>query len=156
MGRAGRDWTSALCMEVWAIPCPGSWQELHGSELTAAISQWCLGGAEVAAWQDGTSLGLHCWGPEQWQRPEGGVGRPCVSVTQATSPEQMGAVAWRNCICDTNGKLPGSVFITRRLPPAAEVECLSAHACIQSRSPGKSPRDSLYQTQDGNGTDREL
>ena len=34
---------SALRMEVWAIHCPGSWQELHGSELTVAISQWRLG-----------------------------------------------------------------------------------------------------------------
>ena len=33
MGRAERDWMSALRMEVWAIHCPGSWQELHGSEL---------------------------------------------------------------------------------------------------------------------------
>lgn len=48
----------------------------------------------------------------------GGVGRPCVSVTQATSPEQMGAVAWRDCICDTNGKLPGSVFITEEGSPS--------------------------------------
>lgn len=47
MRRAGRDWTSALRMEVWAIHCLGSWQELHGSELTAAVksvvSGWCQG-----------------------------------------------------------------------------------------------------------------
>lgn len=61
------------------------------------------------------------------------MGRPCVSVTQATSPEQMGAVAWRNCICDTNGRLPGSVFITRRLPPAPEVESAPAPMLAYSR-----------------------
>lgn len=44
------------------------------------------------------------------------MGRPCVSVTQATSSEQAGAVAWSNCICGTNGRLPGSVFITQRAP----------------------------------------
>ena len=77
---------SALRMEVWAIHCPGSWQELHGSELTAAISQWRLGSAEAAAWQDSTgvgacggeapamSLGLHCWGPEPLAETRGRCG----------------------------------------------------------------------------------
>lgn len=62
------------------------------------------------------SLGLHCWGPSRWQRSERGVGRPCISVTQATPSEQTGAVAWSNFICGTSGRLPGSVFVTQRVP----------------------------------------
>lgn len=61
------------------------------------------------------------------------MGRPCISVAQATSPEQKGAVAWSNCICDTNGRLPGSVFITQRLPSAPGVESAPAPMLAYSR-----------------------
>lgn len=84
------------------------------------------------------------------------MGRSCISVTQDTSPEQTGAVAWSNCICDTNGRLPGSMFITQRLSSAPGVESTPAPMLAYSRGAQGRPQDSLCQTQDGNGTDREL
>lgn len=173
LNRAGEwrrpaDRTSALRMEVWAIHCLGNWQELHGSELTAAVKSVASG------WCQGRSLARRHWGGGVRRRgPSNEPGAALLGTKPVAETRGRCGETLRQChpghLLRADGPWPGAtVFVVlmvgclalcsslRGPLSSGSGQCPSAHAYIQSRGPGKRPRDSLCQTQYGNGTDPKL